>query len=242
VEPSSAPWRVLETTKPEPPSPEAETHGRPWLALGAAVLAVVVAGAAILFATRPEPAIGISGAGSPVAESIDTGGPSSMGPAITAAELVVEVGGAVARPGVYRLIAGSRVGDAVAAAGGYGPRVDAEAADRALNLAAPVRDGDEIHVPARGEAASSTGAGAGSGAGHPAASGGSGGGEGGLIDLNRATAEQLDTLPGVGPATAAKIIAAREERPFTGLDDVGSRKIVGAATLEKIRALVTIGP
>ena len=148
-------------------------------------------------------------------------------------------------PGVYRLAAGSRVGDAVAAAGGFGPRVDAEAADRALNLAAPVRDGDEIHVPARGETGPS-GMTGGSG------TGGSAVGRfgrrraavrgGGLVDLNRATAEQLDTLPGVGPATAAKIIAAREERPFTGLDDVGSRKVVGAATLEKIRPLVTVGP
>ena len=149
---------------------------------------------------------------------------------------MVEVGGAVLRPGVYRLAPGSRVGDALAVAGGYGPRVDAEAADRALNLAAPIRDGDEIHVPARGEA-EPPGAAGGSGAADPASGAGSG-----LVDLNRATAEQLDSLPGVGPATVAKIIAARAERPFTGLDELVSRKVVGKATLEKIRALVTVGP
>lgn len=242
MEPSSAPWRVLETSEPEPEprSPETGTHGRPWLAIGAAALAVVVAGAAILFAARPEPVIGIDGAGNPVAGSVVQGGSPSTGPATTALALVVEVGGAVMRPGVYRLAPGSRVGDAVTAAGGYGPRVDAEAADRALNLAALIHDGDKIHVPARGEAASSSGVGGSGGAG--STSGGAGIGGSGLVDLNRATAEQLDTLPGVGPATAAKIIAAREERPFTGLDDLASRKVVGAATLEKIRALVTVGP
>ncbi len=172
-----------------------------------------------------------------VGGAIDIGRPSRSGAATPEVDVVVEVGGAVVRPGVYRLAAGSRVADAVAAAGGYGTRVDAEAADRALNLAAPVRDGDEIHVPARGEA-EPTAATGGSGAAGVAA----GGEAGGLIDLNRATAEQLDTLPGVGPATAAKIIAAREERPFAGLDDVVARKVVGAATMEKIRALVTVGP
>jgi competence protein ComEA len=265
VEPSSAPWRVLESNESAPPVPEVGTRGRPWLAIGAAVLAVAVAGAAILFAARPEPVIGVDGAGNLVAGSLVQGGPPPTEPTTTVGAaaagagagagaagvpVVVEVGGAVARPGVYRLPAGARVADAIAAAGGFGSRVDVEAADRALNLASLVRDGDEIHVPARGEVAASATAGGGSdsggvgsgGAGGASAGGAGGASAGGLIDLNRATAEQLDTLPGIGPATAAKIIAAREERPFASLEDVGARKVVGAATLAKIRALVTVGP
>ena len=250
MEPSSAPWRVLESNEPASPAAEAGARGRPWLAIGAAILAVAVAGMAILFAARPEPVIGVDGAGNLVAGSLAQGGSPPTDPTTPAGAgaagvpVVVEVGGAVARPGVYRLPAGARVADAIAAAGGFGSRVDVEAADRALNLASIVRDGDEIHVPARGEAPASATAGGGSDSGGAAGAGsGAGGGlAGGLIDLNRATAEQLDTLPGVGPATAAKIIAAREERPFASLEDVGSRKVVGAATLAKIRALVTVGP
>jgi competence protein ComEA len=248
VEPSSAPWRVLESNEPASPDTEAGARGRPWLAIGAAILAVAVAGAAVLFAARPAPVIGVDGAGNLAAGSLVQEGPPPTDPATAAgaagAPVVVEVGGAVARPGVYRLPAGARVADAIAAAGGFGPRVNVEAADRALNLAALVRDGDEIHVPARGEAPASAVAGGSSDSGGSGGAGSGAGGAtaGGLIDLNRATAEQLDTLPGVGPATAAKIIAAREERPFASLEDVGSRKVVGATTLAKIRALVTVGP
>ena len=114
-------------------------------------MAVAVAGAALVLATRSDPSIDVDGA--LVVTTDEIGG--SPGPTAADALLVVEVGGAVAEPGVYRLPAGSRVGDAVAAAGGFGPRVDAALADRQLNLAAPVRDGDEVHVPVRGEAAAS---------------------------------------------------------------------------------------
>jgi competence protein ComEA len=233
VEPSGAPWRVIES--PEAPAAPAAVDARPtpWIAIGAVVLAVVVAVVAFLVASRPsEPLIAVDGATTAGGETLTDGavgeGAAGMSPGGT---LVVEVAGAVVRPGVYHLTAGARVGDAIEAAGGFGPRVDLAEADRALNLAATVRDGDEIRVPARGEVVA--------GASSP---GVVGGGAGSLVDLNRATAEALDTLPGVGPATAAKIIAAREEQPFGSVDDLGTRKVVGPATLEKIRELVTAGP
>jgi competence protein ComEA len=236
VEPSSAPWRVVEPEPDESPSHDEAAPGRelPWVAIGAVVVALVVAGSAILLTARPDPGVEIDGALGVGAGPVAEGGTGAASPATSPQEVLVEVGGAVARPGVYRLPSDARVLDAVTAAGGFGPRVDAAEADRRLNLAAPVRDGDEIHVPARGETIAASPGGT---------AGGSGGGQAaGPIDVNRASAEALDTLPGIGPATAAKIIAAREERPFASVEDLGTRKVVGPATLEKIRALVTVGP
>jgi competence protein ComEA len=231
VEPSGAPWRALEATEAPPSDAAPPPPAVHWAAIVAVGLAVVVGTAAFLLATRADPVIDVDGGiGLPVASGAAD---APAGAPATAGELVVEVGGAVNDPGVYRLPAGSRIGDAVAAAGGFGPRVDAAAADLRLNLAALLHDGDEVHVPVRGEAvAPATGGGAGSG-GAPAA---------GPIDLNTATADQLDTLPGIGPVTVAKIVAAREEQRFATVDDLATRKVVGAATLEKIRDLVTVGP
>jgi competence protein ComEA len=229
VEPSSAPWRTLETVD-EPAAPDPRPPDRtPLLAALGAVGAVVLAALALLVTAQPGPAVEVdgvsvvagSGTGSQQAGSLCANATTSI---------VVEVGGAVLRPGLYTLGAGARVGEAIEAAGGYGTRVDAEAADRALNLAAVVEDGDEIHVPSRDEATPAGGPG-------PDPSTG-----GGRVDLNHASAEVLDTLPGIGPATAAKIIAAREERLFASLDDVVSRKVIGTVTFERIRDLVEISP
>ncbi|MBX3031832.1 MAG: helix-hairpin-helix domain-containing protein [Chloroflexi bacterium] len=149
------------------------------------------------------------------------------------ARVVVDVQGAVVRPGLVEVPAGGRVGDAIALAGGFGPRVDLAAASHQLNLAELARDGTKVHVPAIGDvvtvAAPSTG-------GAETSSRGDG-----RVDLNTATEAELDALPGVGPATIAKIVAARTEMPFRTPDEIRSRGIVGQATWLKLEALVTVG-
>jgi competence protein ComEA len=139
-------------------------------------------------------------------------------------ELVVDIEGGVNLPGIHRLPAGSRVADALTAAGGYAEGADLAAAARSLNLAAAVVDGQQIYVPVLGE--------------NPA-SGGNGGGIG-LVNLNRASQSELEALPGIGPVTAEKIIAAREERPFTTLDELVTREVLTARQLEQIADLVTV--
>jgi competence protein ComEA len=232
VDPSSAPWRALETTEhPAPKADVPEPHNPPWVVIGAMLAAAVLAAAAILVVARPSGDVAATGGTALDAGASGQGGTWSAGPASGRLPLVVEVAGAVRHPGVYELEDGARVADAIQAAGGYSASVDAEAADRALNLAAPVRDGEEIRVPVRGETVV------------PAAGAASGvAPSGGLVNLNQATADQLDALPGIGTVTAAKIIAAREEQPFASVDELLARKVVGAATLEKLRALVTVGP
>ena len=188
------------------------------LAVGAFVLAMSgVDGSGVAIDSSPA-AVGASGVGAP--------------DPTTPADLVVEVAGAVREPGMFRVAAGTRVGDLIALAGGYGPRVDAVRVDAELNLAATVADGERIRVPSRDDTAPAP----------PAAPTGppSGSGPTGLIDLNTATLEQLDTLPGVGPVTAEKIIAAREEAPFAAVEELRSRGILGEKTFEEVRPLVAV--
>jgi competence protein ComEA len=141
--------------------------------------------------------------------------------------LVVDVEGAVVHPGIIELPAGSRVADAVEAAGGYAPEADLAAAAAQVNLAAILRDGQQIVVPVIGATAGSGGSGSGTG--------------GGLVNLNTASAEELDALPGIGPVTVDKILAAREEQPFGSLDELVTRKVLTNAQLDKVRDLVTLG-
>ena len=153
---------------------------------------------------------------------------------VAGGELVVEIVGAVQQPGVYRLPAGSRVADLLTAAGGYGPRVDTARSGQELNLAAPLMDGAQIRVPSRDDAPMSAGAGG------PASPALGGGGSAAKVELNHATQAELEALPGIGPATAQKIIAAREEAPFGAVDELRSRGILGEKTFEKLRDLVTV--
>jgi competence protein ComEA len=142
-------------------------------------------------------------------------------------ELVVDVQGGVVRPGLVSLAAGARVADAVEAAGGYAPSADLLAAAAALNLAATLSDGQQVFVPVAGLS------------GGPANSGGSGGGDG-LVNLNTASPEELEALPGIGPVTVQKIVAARAEQPFDSLEELVERKVLNRGQLDDIRDLVTL--
>jgi competence protein ComEA len=155
----------------------------------------------------------------------------SSGSASVGGEVVVEIVGAVQAPGVYRLPSGARVADLLERAGGYGPRVDVARAEQELNLAAPVKDGEHIRVPSRDDPATKP----------PSASGAPASGGTGPVDINTATQAELEALPGVGPATAQKIISAREEAPFGAVDELRSRGVLGQKTFEKLRPLVTVG-
>jgi competence protein ComEA len=137
---------------------------------------------------------------------------------------------------VYRLASGARVADAISAAGGYSPRVDAGRADRELDLARLISDGEEIRIPSRDDPSPEPGAGGGSAFG---GAGGSGAGRGPL-DLNTATEAELDALPGIGPVSAAKIVASRQAHRFRSVGDLQTRKLVGPATFEKLRGLVVV--
>lgn len=149
-------------------------------------------------------------------------------------EIVVDVKGAVRRPGVYRLPAGARALDAVRRAGGVTRRADR----LAVNLAAPITDGGEVVVPRRGAAGAGLTAAAPGGAATGGASTGGGDADGPLqIDINTASAKELEQLDGVGPATAARIIAYREQHGgFGSIDELDEVPGIGEAKLAAIRA------
>jgi competence protein ComEA len=145
--------------------------------------------------------------------------------------LVIHVAGAVRRPGVYRLRSGSRVDDAVQRAGGATRRADLGG----LNLAAELEDGRQVLVPerARGGGGVATAAGSGATASAPA--------PGQPLNLNTATLEQLDTLSGIGPLTAQKILDWREERGgFGSIEELGEIPGIGDKRLASLREEVTL--
>ncbi|MDQ2984141.1 MAG: helix-hairpin-helix domain-containing protein [Actinomycetota bacterium] len=139
--------------------------------------------------------------------------------------LVVDVVGAVRQPGLYRLAQGARIADAVTRAGGVTPRADLEL----INLAAPLADGEQVVVPRRGAGAGDTGS----------SVSGAGASPSGPVHLNNATLEQLDSLPGVGPVTAQKILDYREQHgAFSSVDALDAVPGIGPARLDTLRELV----
>lgn len=213
--------------------------GQAWIRAAVMVCAICCLLALILLivSENPEkpPMIDVSPAASSMVDTLDQ-----------SPDIRVEISGAVASPTVVRLPEGSRLIDAIEAVGGWGERVDPLRVEICLNLAAPLQDGSAVRIPSLddrflvgikgiecgpiyappSEIAVSTATEADSSTIAP-------------IDLNQATAEQLDSLPGIGPATAAKIIATRREAPILIADDLVTRGVISARVLEQIRPLVT---
>ncbi|MDQ3385382.1 MAG: ComEA family DNA-binding protein [Actinomycetota bacterium] len=208
------------------------------LAAGAAAAVAVVVVAAVMLLRGPAPpppelVLPLAGAGGDPSTSSTTLGSTTS--STTATEVFVHAAGAVGSPGVYRLAAGARVSDLLDVAGGPVPGADL---DR-LNLAAPLIDGERVFVPLPGQEV-------------PAVApslGGGGAGDGGAatlrpeapLDLNRATLDELDELPGVGPSTAQAIVDERERRGgFTAVDQLLEVRGIGDAKLAALRERVRV--
>lgn len=239
MEPGQEPWRAIDPVLPGPgraTAPEGGSLPDQRLIAGLVAVAALVIGAialALLLATphggtAVDDGSGIALEVAPIAVS------GTRTPGDASGSWLVDVEGAVRSPGLYHLAPGSRVGDAITAAGGYSARVDAVAVATTLNLAAQLQDGAKVVVPERNEggtpATSSTAPNVGSSASGTHA-----------VDLNTATSAELDTLYGIGPATAAKILASREQQRFLTVEDLLNRKLVRSDVFEKIKDLVMVG-
>jgi competence protein ComEA len=192
------------------------TRGRALVYLGVVAALLVVGGHFMLGGRTAGAQSGPSPSETFAPLEVETGSSEPEQP-----DLVVHVVGAVRRPGLYRLPAGSRVADALERAGG----ARRSAVLALVNIAAPVVDGGQIVVPARGKATTASAA-------SPAA-------PSGPVHLNTATLEELDSLPGVGPVTAQKIIDYRESHgSFGSVDELDAVPGIGPTRLEQLRELI----
>lgn len=216
---------ILASTEPTP------SHGNFHLfsyLLGLLTALVLVGGSAFLL-RRPDPAPMVL---HPPPTPVPTATPL---PTATPAPIIVFVSGAVVKPGIYGLTATARVADALAAAGG----LTSEANAALVNQAERVWDGVQVHVPSLTAATAAapeppTGVSGSTTVDAPTTQPGHRSGV--LINLNTASATELESLPGIGPSKAAAIIA---NRPFTTVDELERVPGIGARTIEQLRPLVT---
>lgn len=138
-------------------------------------------------------------------------------------QITIEVAGAVHKPGVYALSVGSRVQDALLLAGDILPTADTVLVEKTVNKAAKLVDGQKIYIPKKGDDSSAS-----IGADTPNAK---------LININTGSQSELESLPGVGPATATKIITGR---PYGSLEDLTAKKAVSASVFEKIKDVISL--
>jgi competence protein ComEA len=144
-------------------------------------------------------------------------------------EIVVDVEGAVLKPGIYKLQEGSRVQDALIAAGGMDEHADRAKVAKGMNLAAKVIDGGKVYIPFEGDPSTSSG--------QTISQETVLGVQTGMVNINTASETELDSLSGVGPSTAQKIISAR---PYSSIEELVTKKAVGKSVFEKIKEKVTL--
>jgi competence protein ComEA len=166
---------------------------------------------------------------------LPSGKPIALMPSPTKQPIEVHVVGGVVRPGVYSLPTGSRVQDAVDAAGGLLAETDASS----INLAAKVEDGEQVQIPG-GNGATNGSQGSAPFSVLPTV--GAPGVSPDLVDINIATVDELDALPGIGPTTAQNIVDYRDANgPFTQIEDIMNVPGVGPSTFDSIKGLITVG-
>ena len=214
--------------------------------IGLGVVGVLAVLVTVFTLTRDDGPTVMSAKLPPVQMVSSTAPAPSGGPPTPAGDVVVSVVGLVHRPGLVTLSAGARIADALTAAGG--PLDGADLVG--LNMARRVGDGEQIVVglssppgapPAMGSSITSPPNTSPTNTASGAPPDKKGGPPTGLVNLNTATVEELDVLPGVGPVTAAAIIAWRDANgAFAGVDQLGEVDGIGPARLEKLRALVTV--
>lgn len=194
------------------------------------------------------PEVATTPTSNPTAEVVDLAQPASSPagelsaptsePAAPPAELIVHVAGAVKKPGVYRVAQGARVVDAIEQAGGATQNADLNA----LNLAEPLSDGQKVYVPRKGEAPAAVVAASAANSAIATKSRASKPADVQFpIDLNRATAEQLEAIPGIGPTLAQRIIEYRQTHGrFHSVEELLEVRGIGPKRLEQLRAYVVV--
>jgi len=199
---------------------------------GLLVLAALVVGGGVLWYVRSLPSQvrveAAVGRTAPAQPTLPQGGPATPSP--SPGVVVVDVAGWVRSPGVYELPVGSRVVDALQRAGGARPGADLTS----INLAALLTDGEQVVIGKHGGSTFGSGSSVIGGAGSPGAGGG-------LVNINSATLEELESLPGIGPALGQRIIDYREQHgPFSSVDDLLNVSGIGDQRLADLRDLVTV--
>jgi competence protein ComEA len=209
-------------------------EARPWAIALVLVVVLAVVGTVFVFRSATSGGRAEGNGGDTGVLDLPFAGTAVTSPTTeVAAKLVVHAAGAVVNPGVYELPAGSRVGDLMTAAGGVGLDGDA---DR-LNLAAPLADGERLYVPRQGEDPPAVAAPDQRAEPSP----GTATAAPGPIDLNRATLEQLEQLPGIGPSIGQAIIDHRDRNgSFRSVDDLLEVRGIGPARHEQLRPLVKV--